>query len=204
MYVPPFLLFDISTASADHFYRKDHHGDPSDFPNAAFLVGDGALKVLAEGLGGVASHQHFDPNLLPTERTHEFPSTTAGHWAPLVPFPHTLDLLGDGSLYIIDAPGHLPGHVNLLARLGPKRWVYLAGDSAHDVRLLTGEREVGTWLDDHGRQCCIHLDKPKAEETIRRIRDLVKQEGEKVEVICAHDEKWRDRNLRSFYPGTLS
>jgi glyoxylase-like metal-dependent hydrolase (beta-lactamase superfamily II) len=117
-------------------------------------------------------------------------------------FPATLDLFKDGSLYVIDAPGHLAGHINLLARTsdgdGTFSWVYLAGDSCHDRRILSKEREIGEWIDAHGHQCCIHADRKKAEETIARIKTI---EDEGVEVILAHDVEWErsERNKHRFF-----
>lgn len=174
--------------------------------------------VLKEGLGGLASHQHFDPDLLPADRTSELlPPTTSSSevstasaatqssWKPLGPFPAALDFFNDGSVYIIHAPGHLPGHLNLLCRIGAERWIYLAGDSAHDGRLLSGEKEVGTWKDGEGNEMCVHLEKKQAEETIGRIRQLMETESERVEVVLAHDEAWRDAMMAKgcFYPNVL-
>ncbi|KAK0629395.1 beta-lactamase-like protein [Bombardia bombarda] len=125
-------------------------------------------------------------------------------WGALSDFslPSTLDLFGDGSLHIVDAPGHLPGHINLLARIsseeGGTRWVYLAGDSCHDRRIMRGEREIGEWKDQHGHTCCIHADRSGAEDTIRRIQGL---EALGVEVIFAHDVEWEAdvRNANRFW-----
>ena len=121
--------------------------------------------------------------------------------------PHAIDFFSDGSLYIVDAPGHLPGHINALARTG-KGYVYLAGDACHDIRLFTGECEIATWTDDAGNACCIHVDKPMAEETIKRIRAL--HEGKdarfgEVEVCFAHNSDWEtDAKKRNrFWPGSL-
>lgn len=73
----------------------------------------------------------------------------------------------------------------------------------HDQRLLTGEKSVGTWKDAKGVTCCIHLDKEMAEENIERIRDLMTVEGSRVEVVLAHDEVWKERNVESFYPSQM-
>ncbi|GME34950.1 hypothetical protein V501_10582 [Neofusicoccum parvum] len=182
---------DVVLLSHVHY---DHHGDPEDFPHAKFLVGHGALSVLKHGLSGKGSHQHFDPNLLPADRAEELPapdghvsgSRTIWQWRELGPFPAALDLLGDGSIYAIDTPGHLPGHVNLLCRTGPQSWVCLAGDAYHDQRLLTGEKEIGCWADELGELLCIHLDKDVAGESIGRLRRLA--ENNEVELIAAHDD----------------
>lgn len=107
-------------------------------------------------------------------------------------------------MYIIDAPGHLLGHINVLARTNATgSWVYLAGDTAHDVRIITGEREVAVALQPDGHVRCIHSDKAAAEEHIRRVRTLL--DNPKVLVLLAHDRQWyednKDRGV--FLPGTI-
>lgn len=121
-----------------------------------------------------------------------------GRWQPHGILPHTLDLFGDGSLLIVNAPGHLQGHINILVRTSssPDRYIYLAGDACHDRRLLTGEKEIGEWVDAGGRGCCIHVDRDEAGRTIERIRKL--EEGG-VEVVFAHDGEWESENQRRFW-----
>ncbi|KAJ5768254.1 hypothetical protein N7533_000837 [Penicillium manginii] len=46
------------------------------------------------------------------------------------PFPAT-DFYGDGSLYLLDTPGHWPGHICALARTTPDTFVFLGGDICH-------------------------------------------------------------------------
>lgn len=120
------------------------------------------------------------------------------------PFPHAHDYFGDGSLYIVDAPGHLLGHINILARTNATgSWIYLAGDSAHDARLLTGEREVAIWHDDTGRLVCVHTDREKAIEHIRRVAALLSVP--RVHVLLAHDAEWYEANKggEAFFPGVI-
>jgi glyoxylase-like metal-dependent hydrolase (beta-lactamase superfamily II) len=119
-------------------------------------------------------------------------------WRPHGTLPQTLDIFNDGSLLIVNAPGHLPGHINLLARTSEDHYVYLGGDACHDRRLLTGEKEIGEWTDAEGHVCCIHADREQAEETIRKIRVL---EKEGVEVIFAHDVEWENepKNKTRFF-----
>ena len=175
---------DLVMLSHVHY---DHHGDPEDFPNAKFVVGHGALHVLKHGLGGIASHQHFDPDTLPEDRSSELPDPQGGQWKPLGPFPAALDLFEDGSVYVIDTPGHLPGHVNLLCRT-KERWLLLCGDAFHDRRLLTGEKQIGTWQSPEGSTLCIHLDKESAAVSIRRLQEFQEVAGDRVELIAAHEE----------------
>jgi glyoxylase-like metal-dependent hydrolase (beta-lactamase superfamily II) len=127
-------------------------------------------------------------------------------WQRVGPFPHGIDLFGDSSLYVIDSPGHLPGHINLLCRTGPKKWIYLAGDTCHDIRLLTGEKEIGTWKDENGNTLCIHMDPEVAMKSINRIQKLQNwalQSGEEVEVILSHDDIWYSKNTHRMFPEKL-
>lgn len=214
---------DIDIVMLSHVHW-DHVGTPSDFVNSEFVVGSGTLHLLENGAPPHYPKEIFDPNLLPRETTKELPPTdsqstiaiaasaqTKHKWTPLFSFPAAADFFGDGSVYIIDAPGHLFGHINLLCRTGPGKWVYLGGDCCHDVRILTGERDVALYDDGHGQLRSVHVDTDRAKDTLRKIRPLLKkgevveEGGEKVEVevIVAHDGDWRANNKDRFLPGTL-
>lgn len=206
----------------------DHVGEPRDFHWSKFIVGHGALDVLAgrsRSLRG--GHSFFESDLLEPSRTIELPDPAGkrevqgvadmeftgewkppitdnlkGPWTRLDNLPAVLDVFNDGSLFIVDAPGHLPGHINLLARTlkddGNVGWVYLAGDACHDRRIIRGEKSIGEWLDAQGEVCCMHADRAQAEQTIERIREL---EREGVEVILAHDVEWAGNasNAKRFF-----
>ena len=210
----------------------DHIGTPSVFTKSNFVVGAGSLQLL-RGCGDQSSggHAHFEADLLPEGRAVELPRTAtlespatmngatngtkrkedasithlrSAPWQPLAHFPHAIDFFQDGSLYLIDAPGHLQGHTNILARTGPRKWVYLAGDACHDRRILTGEVGIATWENAEGRVCCIHSDVDETEKTLKKIR-VLSAASEEVEVILAHDVDWAEDKLNQtrFWPGTL-
>ncbi|KAJ7754484.1 beta-lactamase-like protein [Mycena metata] len=46
------------------------------------------------------------------------------------------DFFGDGSLYVLDVPGHLKGHVCALARVTPDSFVFMGGDACHHAGML--------------------------------------------------------------------
>ena len=193
---------DVNLVILSHVHY-DHHGDPEDFENAQFYIGHGAMDVLKHGLGGNASHQHFVPDTLPVDRSGELPDPShSDKWKPLGPFPAVLDLFDDGSVYVIDTPGHLPGHVNLLCRK-KDGWLCLCGDAFHDRRLLTGEKEIGSFANPMGEMICIHVDKEAAAESIRRIRELDRLAGDKVEIVAAHEDAWWEKNKHKQFPGTM-
>lgn len=186
----------------------DHIGEPRDFPTSTFVVGHGSLGLLtattARPRGG---HSFFEADLLPGERSVELSDPSSDRvemrepksepnspefsspWRlhPLFSLPRTLDIFDDGSVLIVDAPGHLPGHINLLARTSEQHYMYLGGDACHGRRLLTGEKQIGEWTDAEGHVCCFHVDREAAEDTIRRIRQL---EENGVEIVFAHDVEW--------------
>ena len=137
------------------------------------------------------NHRVFYVHLKNHQHTHLL-------YSPFGPFDRALDFFGDGSLYIVDAPGHLPGHVNVLARTSADGgWVYLAGDSAHDWRIITGEDRIAT------QPMCIHADKEQAEAHIARIREL--RANPRVRVLLAHDVPWYEENKGgdAYWPGEI-
>lgn len=164
-------------------------------------------------------HSFFEADLLDPARTIELSDPSfrggglvtpplssksidfVGPWKPLDNLSSVLDIFQDGSVYIVDAPGHLAGHINLLART-VDGWVYLAGDACHDRRIIRKEKEIGEWFDPHGYRCCIHADRAKAEETLERIREL---EENGVEVVFAHDVEWEKdaRNRTRFFGASV-
>ncbi|KAF7369677.1 Metallo-beta-lactamase superfamily protein [Mycena venus] len=52
------------------------------------------------------------------------------------------DFFGDGSLYLLDVPGHLDGHICALARVTPTSFVFLAGDACFHPGLLRPTPEL--------------------------------------------------------------
>ncbi len=154
------------------------------------------------------------PTATPAEERARLLPAAAREWAwqPLslgggFVLPDTLDFFGDGSLFVVDSPGHLYGHVNLLARLGPRRYAYLGGDCCHDPRILEGERGIAMYDDGTGRLRSVHVDTAAATATVARIKEFVdsaRAAGDlDVEVVVAHDSTWRERNRHRFWPGTL-
>ena len=144
---------DIDYVILSHVHW-DHIGTTSDFGRSKFVVGHGSLGLLSGSLKPEnGSHSHFEVNLLPSDRTIELinpriPATPppsddenspmtetlesrtqkhseSSHMAAHTPLPSAMDVFKDGSLYILNAPGHLPGHLNLLCRVSLKPTKYV-------------------------------------------------------------------------------
>lgn len=192
---------DVSHICLSHVHW-DHVGNPSLFPKAEFIVGGEARKLFSPGFP-TNPKSAFPEDLLPAERT-KFVDTENDDWRPVGPFPRALDYFGDGALYIVDSPGHLPGHLNILARTSNDgAWIYLAGDSAHDWRLVRGEGNIAEFVDESRGRICIHSDVQRAAEHIRRVADMTTLP--RVRVLLAHDNEWYDANKdgNSFWPGKI-
>jgi glyoxylase-like metal-dependent hydrolase (beta-lactamase superfamily II) len=96
--------------SHNHF---DHIGQANDFPKATLLIGEEDYE--ASKKGDIAAR--FVPWL------------KGG--AKVEPIKRDHDVFGDGSVTILDMPGHTPGHQALLVKLPRTGNVLLTGDLYH-------------------------------------------------------------------------
>ncbi|TFY66901.1 hypothetical protein EVG20_g4183 [Dentipellis fragilis] len=194
---------DISDVFLSHIHW-DHIGDPALFPYATFVVGGDAVPLLEKGFPHDSPNSSYASDLLPRARTIVLPTSASG-WTQVGPFPRALDYYGDGSLYVVDAVGHMPGHFNVLFRTSPDgAWMYLAGDTCHDWHILTGEVNIAERLNPHtGTMFCVHEDKKVAEEHIARVRSLLNTP--RVRVAIAHNGPWFEENKGgpAFWPGAF-
>ncbi|KIJ53744.1 hypothetical protein M422DRAFT_25543 [Sphaerobolus stellatus SS14] len=199
---------DIDYAIPSHVHW-DHVGNPALFPTTQFITGGGTETLLASE--SACSHSPDDPlyqtayfwrDMVPPERTIFLKDDV---WTPLGIFSRAYDFFGDGSLFIIDAPGHIPGHINVLARTsGDGSWIYLGGDSAHHMRLVTGDKEIAHYISPVTQKLvCMHSDLDAAKETIRRMRVIM--QNPKVLLIIAHDFEWYNAHVDKgvVFPGKI-
>jgi glyoxylase-like metal-dependent hydrolase (beta-lactamase superfamily II) len=94
----------------------DHIGQANLFPQATLLVGKGDWEVLS------------DAKVTPNQSAIA-PWLSGG--SKVEPLTADKDVFGDGSVIILNMPGHTPGHRSLLVRLKGMGNVLLTGDLAH-------------------------------------------------------------------------
>lgn len=109
---------DIVMLSHMHF---DHSGDVGRFPHAQVMVGPGTRDCIQPGYP-TADGSPFDGSVLVHQRFSELKRSDykrfkADSVPTEFPFQEGVDIFDDGSFFILDAPGHMPGHQ--MARKSP-------------------------------------------------------------------------------------
>lgn len=180
----------------------DHVGDPSPFTTAEFVLGEGSKQAFVDP-DSCHCPTAFTSIRPPEDRLRFI--TPSDLNVAIGPYPHAMDIFGDGSMYIVDASGHADGHINILARTSPDgAWILLGADSAHHPDLITGKMQVACYVDAKtGAETCAHQYREVAEENIRRMRSLL--EIPRVQILVAHDIIWYEENKGKevFLPHTI-
>jgi glyoxylase-like metal-dependent hydrolase (beta-lactamase superfamily II) len=99
-------------------YHGDHTGQAALFPQATLLIGQGDWDVLKgptpSGTSNAAPLKHWLDGAGKAEQVAK-----------------DKDVFGDGTVVMLDMPGHTAGHHSLLVKLQEKGNVLLTGDQAH-------------------------------------------------------------------------
>jgi len=99
-------------------YHGDHTGQVDSFPGATVLIGKGDWAAITS------------PKPAPGVNFKPF-----AHWisggGKVEALGGDKDVFGDGTVMILNTPGHTPGHHSLLVKLKEKGNVVLVGDAAH-------------------------------------------------------------------------
>jgi len=106
-------LEQISIIGISH-YHGDHTGQAADFPAAKLMIGKGDVDAMKENPARATALKHW-----------------MSEGGALDPVSGDKDVFGDGSVVMLDLPGHTPGHHGLMVHLAHKGWVILSGDAAH-------------------------------------------------------------------------
>ncbi|KAH7127308.1 fungal-specific transcription factor domain-containing protein [Dactylonectria macrodidyma] len=119
-------ISNIEAAIISH-HHYDHMGDPTTFPSTmALIVGPGFSK-------------NFLPGYPTKKESPAFEAAFSGRTIKEVSFSTDLivagylavDYFADGSLYILETPGHAIGHLSALVRTTSDTFVFLGGDICH-------------------------------------------------------------------------
>ncbi|KAJ4365693.1 hypothetical protein N0V83_008313 [Neocucurbitaria cava] len=108
-------------------------------------------------------------------------------WIGLGSFDRAFDVFGDGSAYLVDAPGHSAGHQMMLIRTTTgssdgDTFVLLAGDCFHHPDLLKEPRRTAR---PPYSKSSMHGDPEQAIDTIWRTKKFAEEKN--IWVVAAHD-----------------
>ena len=105
-------------------YHGDHVGQVGSFPKSTLLIGKGDWEALVAASKAPGPVAFGGPLVAPF-----------AHWikgdGKVEPVTLDKDVFGDGTVVMLDTPGHTPGHHALLVRLKEMGPVLLTGDLAH-------------------------------------------------------------------------
>jgi N-acyl homoserine lactone hydrolase len=99
-------------------YHADHTGQVGSFPKATLLIGKGDWDAITSPKPGPGVN--FAP----------FANWIKGD-GKVEPQPTDKDVFGDGSVIMLNTPGHTPGHHSLLVKLPQTGAVLISGDAVH-------------------------------------------------------------------------
>lgn len=110
---------------------RDHCRPVSkEFPSATGFFGPGTIEACSPG-HFEDPNSKFDGRFFDPKRATERISEHEGPWQSFGPFEKAVDFFQDGSLWVIQAPGHMPGNLACCAKLKNGQWIFLGSDCAH-------------------------------------------------------------------------
>ena len=152
----------VKFVGISHFHA-DHTGQLAPFANATLLIGKGDWDgINAKPPMGGANVKGF-ADWMGTTRKVE-------------PLTADKDVFGDGSVMMLRAPGHTPGHSILLVRLREKGPVLLVGDAVHFQENYASLGVPG-----------FNYDRAQSIASMQRIKEIEK--NLKATVIIQHDPR---------------
>ena len=99
-------------------YHGDHIGQVGSFATSTLLIGKGDWDVLTDSK--------------PTAMANPVPfANWISGGGKVEPVPLDKDVFGDGTVMMLNMPGHTPGHHSLMVKLREMGYVLLSGDLAH-------------------------------------------------------------------------
>ncbi len=153
---------DVKYVGISHFHA-DHTGQLAVLKNATLLIGKGDWDAINATPPMSGANVKGFAEWIAEKRKVE-------------PLSADKDVFGDGSVLVLRAPGHTPGHSMLLVRLKEKGPVLLSGDAVHFHENYEHDGVPG-----------FNVDRAQTLASIQRMKEIEK--NLKATVIIQHDPR---------------
>jgi glyoxylase-like metal-dependent hydrolase (beta-lactamase superfamily II) len=168
---------DIRKILISHFHA-DHIAGLRDFPSAEYITSQVAYTDVCFRSGLSALRRAFIPTLLPSDFSARATLLPPFQGSPLPALGPTHDLFGDGSLLLVELPGHARGQIGLLAHTERGR-ILFAADGCWQRRSIREQRPpsrlTNLFVDDASM----------VRTTIHRLHDFAQKQPD-VLIIPSH------------------
>ncbi|ETN40983.1 uncharacterized protein HMPREF1541_05263 [Cyphellophora europaea CBS 101466] len=161
-----------------------------DFPIAKAFFGPGTLAHCTPGHLENPSSQ-WDGRIFDEDEGLRRCQELAGPWVQFGPFERAMDFFGNGSFWVIQAPGHMPGNLIAAARLRIGTWVVMAGDCCHARQIYDGLHDFAVFKLPGGQTGCLQEDVSTARSTLGKIKAFT--DNYLATVCFAHDATWMQK-----------
>lgn len=176
---------DIRRVLISHFHA-DHIAGLRDFPAAEYITSKAAYADVVSRRGLSALSRAFIPKLLPEHFEKQLTLLPQFQGSPLPALGSTHDLFADGSLLLVNLPGHARGQIGLLARTA-KGSILFAADGCWLRRSIRERRPparlTNLFVDDPGM----------VRATIYRLHDFAQAQPEVIIVPSHCPEAFADQ-----------
>jgi len=153
---------DVKHVGISHFHA-DHTGQLAVLKNATLLIGKGDWNGITANPPMAGANARGFAEWIAEKR-------------PVEALTGDKDVYGDGSVMVLRAPGHTPGHSVLLVRLKEVGPVLLSGDAVHFIENYTGFGVPG-----------FNFDRAQTVALIQRLQEI--QKNLKATLIIQHDPR---------------
>ncbi len=173
-----FKASDVKNVIISHLHW-DHAGGMRDFPHAHFFIGRREWNF-ASGLSGLSLLKNafvkeqfcgagLDIELIETDPRKHFKN-----------FPASYDLFGDGSMVLVDMPGHSPGLMGLYVTMPSGRRFLFSADTFYFPEGLEQRIPKSALMQS------LVSESPEAGASIDRVYELMNSEPE-LEIVGSRD-----------------
>ncbi len=168
-------------------FDPDHYGGLRDFPDVPIYCSWRAWAGARDRRGLSALRARLLPDHLPEDIAGRLKLLPDPSGPAISAFPASHDLFGDGSIRLVDLPGHAPGQLGaFVRRRGDPADFFLAADGCWNIAAIEAESYRG------GAHRLLAIDKKAQDETYRKLRQ-VHRDWPELHIVPAHcPTAWRE------------